>query len=243
MPPLITVIIPVKNNREYLKKALSSIRGQTHTNLEIMIIDDGSDIPLEDVVKKESDTRIKYFRHEKSKGLPASINVGLKNGTGNFFARQDSDDWSMPERFSKQLAMFEGNVGFVSTWGKTVDQNGNPMRDGYIGHKIRRFKAPVIQQKMLSVPANFILGPSMMFKREVYEKIGLSDEFFTMGEDDFNYWVRGFQFFDLRVVEEELYVYRRHRGSMRTVNHPLTPEQRQAVAYERAYTNTIIKGD
>jgi len=237
---MITTILPVHNNHGYIRDAVNSILNQTYRDLELIVIDDGSnpEIDLSDI----KDDRIRLFRNEEKTGLPNAINVGIKNGKGDYFARQDSDDQSTPTRFEEQIAMFRDDIGLVSTWGSVIDQNGVNIRDGYIKRKIRSINSIEIQKRMLRGPTNYILGPSVMFSRKVFDKIGYFDEYFRMGEDDFNYWVRAMQFFRFDVVEKELYIYRRHRGSMRIVQtHALTCEQRQAIAYQRAFQKPIVK--
>lgn len=91
---LVSVIIPVYNVETYLPQCLNSIKRQVYTNLEIIIVDDGSTdgsgVIIEDFAKE--DDRAKVF-HQENKGVSAARNKGLENATGKWIAFVDGDDW------------------------------------------------------------------------------------------------------------------------------------------------------
>ena len=114
--PKVSVIIPVYNVRKYLAESLDSIINQTYKNLEIIIIndgsDDGSEIICEEYAKK--DPRIKLI-HRENGGLSAARNTGLDNMTGKYVAFLDSDDAFIPETIEKSLnSMILHNVDCVA---------------------------------------------------------------------------------------------------------------------------------
>lgn len=93
MAPLISVIIPVYNTKDFLPDCLNAVLKQTYTNLEIIVIDDGSNdgcAKICDTYAKK-DTRIKLI-HQKNAGLSAARNAGLKLATGEFVTFIDGDD-------------------------------------------------------------------------------------------------------------------------------------------------------
>lgn len=95
--PLVSVIIPVYNVQPYLREALDSVINQTHSNLEIIIVDDGS-IDGSDTICDEykSDPRVKVV-HQENRGLSAARNIGLNLMTGEFVSFLDPDDAFYPE--------------------------------------------------------------------------------------------------------------------------------------------------
>jgi len=105
--PLVSVIITTYNRAYCLKKAITSAINQTYDNLEIIVLDDGSTDNTELVVKKISDSRIVYIRHQKNKGIGAARNTGIKNSKGSFIAFLDSDDEYLPEKIEKSLEVFK----------------------------------------------------------------------------------------------------------------------------------------
>jgi len=100
--PLISVIVPVYNVKPYLPKCLDSICGQTYTNLEIIVVDDGSTdgsgIICDEYAAKDS--RIKVI-HQENGGLSVARNKGLDVATGEYIAFVDSDDWIDREMYKE----------------------------------------------------------------------------------------------------------------------------------------------
>ena len=108
--PLITVAMPVFNAGEYLKPALLSIINQTYSNWELIIIDDGSTDGCFDNLPELNDSRIKVIRDGENKGIAIRLNQAIDLASGEFFARMDSDDISLPERFKMQVEMLEADL-------------------------------------------------------------------------------------------------------------------------------------
>ena len=99
--PLITVAMPIYNAGEYLPDAVNSIIAQTYTNWELFIIDDGSTDNAINSVESINDARIKILNDGLNKGLAARLNQAIDLAKGQYFARMDQDDISMPERHQK----------------------------------------------------------------------------------------------------------------------------------------------
>ena len=113
--PKVSVIIPVYNVKPYVTEALDSVINQTYKNLEIIVIDDGSNDGSESICDEYSkkDSRIKLI-HQKNGGLSAARNTGLDNMTGEYVAFLDSDDAFEPEAIDKSLdAMLANDVDLV----------------------------------------------------------------------------------------------------------------------------------
>lgn len=107
---LISVVLPVYNAENYLPDAIESILNQTYSNLELIIINDGSTDESLNIMKQwyEKDQRIKIISRE-NKGLIYSLNEGINIAKGEFIARMDADDISLPTRLEKQLAYLTQN--------------------------------------------------------------------------------------------------------------------------------------
>ena len=87
-----SIIIPVYNVQDYLKKCLDSVINQSYKNFEIIIINDGSEDDSESVIKSYKDKRIKYF-YQKNSGLSATRNNGVLKASGEYLLFVDSDDY------------------------------------------------------------------------------------------------------------------------------------------------------
>jgi glycosyltransferase involved in cell wall biosynthesis len=212
--PLISVLMPVYNNAAFLGQSIRSILDQTFEDFELIILDDGSTEPVWDVIDTFQDPRLVRLRHPTNVGLPGSLNHCLDAARGTYFARQDSDDVSLPTRFDSQVPLFRDGVGLVSCWGYTVNADGQRVptsEDSYLFSRIR------VSNEMIRGNigmGNFVLGAASIFRREVFECIGYYDEALLLAED-YNYWIRLLQHFDVAIVRQELYERRRHDQNMR----------------------------
>lgn len=100
---LVSVVIPTHNRPELLARAIESVRRQTHEQLEIIVVDDGSRDDTRRVVETFADARIRYLRHETSRGGGAARNTGVLAATGQFIAFLDDDDEWLPNKTEEQL--------------------------------------------------------------------------------------------------------------------------------------------
>lgn len=105
MRPLVSVVLPVRNGGEFLGQAVASILNQTFENLELVLIDDHSTDGAVSEIDK-SDPRLKVFSC-KGKGVAEAFNTGFHHAIGEFIARMDADDISLPERLACQLEYLE----------------------------------------------------------------------------------------------------------------------------------------
>lgn len=98
--PLVSVIMPCYNAASFLKEALDSIIHQTYSNLEIIVINDGSSDDSSEILENYAriDSRILLINHEMNKGLVFSLNEGIAKSSGEFIARMDADDISVLNR-------------------------------------------------------------------------------------------------------------------------------------------------
>jgi len=106
--PTVSVIMSVYNHKDYVGKAIESILHQTLRNLELIIINDGSIDGSLDVIRKyeKLDSRILVI-DQNNQGLTRSLNTGVRKSSGQYIARQDADDISMPNRLEKQLNVLQ----------------------------------------------------------------------------------------------------------------------------------------
>ena len=102
--PLISVIVPVYNNEEQLGRAVESVLAQTHRNLEIILVDDGSTDGSGAICDRfaRRDSRVKVV-HQDNKGVSAARNVGLDTASGEWIGFVDGDDWVKPEMYVELL--------------------------------------------------------------------------------------------------------------------------------------------
>ena len=105
--------MPAYNAEKYINEAIDSILAQTFTDFEFIIIDDGSTDSTCAIVESYSDSRIRFFKNEHNLGVAATLNRGLDLARGEYIARMDADDISLPTRFEKQAAYMDSHPDVV----------------------------------------------------------------------------------------------------------------------------------
>lgn len=105
--PSVSVVIPAYKARNYLKKSLSSVATQDYPNLEVLVIDDCSPEPIDDILAEYAENTSapphRLFRHVQNQGLGASRNTGIKNARGEYIAFLDHDDVWKPDHVSNLM--------------------------------------------------------------------------------------------------------------------------------------------
>ncbi len=126
MNPKVTVLMSVYNGEKYLREAIDSILGQTFTDYEFIIVDDGSTDGTVDIINSYDDQRVLLIRNDRNVGLTVSLNRGLGLARGEYVARMDADDISLPHRFSKQVAFMDAHseVGACGAYAILIDSVG-----------------------------------------------------------------------------------------------------------------------
>ena len=123
--PLISIIVPVYNVKDYVEKCLDSICGQSYTNLEIIVVDDGSTDGSGKICDAyaSKDRRIKVI-HRKNGGLSAARNEGLDAATGEFLGFVDSDDWIDLDMFKFLYELLETEEADISICSHYIERSG-----------------------------------------------------------------------------------------------------------------------
>lgn len=197
-----SVIIPCYNPQEYLKEALESVRKQTAPVLEIILIDDGSKIPVS-VPEKWNGPEIRLFR-QQNKGVAAARNFGMEVTKGELIAFLDQDDYWAPEKIELQEKSLMENPSAAASFVRAVLQPGffgfGPYPDITIS------KAEFIK----ALWNNAFLAPSMvMIRKSVISQAGKFREDLLIG-DDIEFWFRLLKIGPFIQVPKALCYYRAH---------------------------------
>jgi glycosyltransferase involved in cell wall biosynthesis len=208
--------MPVYNAGEFLVESLQSVVNQTYKNWELIAVDDKSTDNSLEILKEfaKQDRRIRVFRNKKQKHVAATSSFALTKCRGEFIARMDADDISMPRRFEKQVAFLQKHTQVVMVGGQCeiIDRDGN-----MIGYK----KFPLTQKevyKMIfrSIP---VQQPSVMINRTLLPKDFVwYDKRFSVAEE-VELIFKMFQFGKIRNMPEVLLKYRIHGNNVSLV-HP-----------------------
>ncbi|MCB1305747.1 MAG: glycosyltransferase family 2 protein, partial [Leptospiraceae bacterium] len=100
-PGLVSVIIPTYNRGHIVEQAIESVLNQTYSQLELLVVDDGSSDNTRNVIQKIQDERVQFIERSQNGGQNAALNTGLEHAEGQFIAFLDSDDLWKPEFLEK----------------------------------------------------------------------------------------------------------------------------------------------
>ena len=200
----VTILMSVYNGEKYLRKAVDSILNQTFKDFEFLIINDGSTDKTAEILQSYRDPRIKIVNNQKNMGLTKSLSRGLGIAKGDYIARMDADDISMPERLEKQVNMLEQRpeLGMVGTWYCVIDEKDN------IKYEVKNDGNPVILRWKLLFNNEFVHSSVMMRKRAYEDSGGYNPEF--QAAQDYDLWSRIAKKWQIGLVPKIL-CYRRER--------------------------------
>lgn len=194
--PLISVIIPVHNQQNYLGRCLRSILDQSlaKSDYEIILIDDGSTDNSKSIYNVFLDNII-LIKHKKNLGLPSALNKGIKCAKGRFFIRLDADDYVHHE-YLKILSLFlslNDNIDAVACDYQLVDKN----------------------EKVIEIKncMDFPIGCGIMFRQSHIVELGMYDEKQLIHEEK-DLRSRFLNKYNIKRVELPLYRYRKHENNM-----------------------------
>lgn len=214
--PLVSVIIPAYNAEAFIEKTLHSVLSQTYQNLEVLVVDDGSQDRTPEIIKSiaQQDKRVVLLQ-QKNAGVAAARNLGIEKSQGEFIAPIDADDIWYPENLERQVQCFlssDPSVGLVYSWSVDIDQDDVPTGI---------FRAAKIEGEVYItlVGHNFIgNASSSMIRRNCFDQIGGYNcqfkEQAAQGCEDWDLYLRIADVYQFRVVPEFLVGYRKMTNSM-----------------------------
>ncbi|PZO21745.1 MAG: glucosyl transferase [Leptolyngbya foveolarum] len=124
----VSIIIPLYNVEKFVRFALESAIAQTYSNIEILIVDDGSSDRSVDICQQFDDSRIRIIQ-QQNRGLSGARNTGIRHAKGDYVAFLDADDLWVPEKVEKHVRHLEAatDVGASFSYSKFIDERGNPL--------------------------------------------------------------------------------------------------------------------
>jgi glycosyltransferase involved in cell wall biosynthesis len=198
MPPRVSVVIPVFNRPEAVRRAIQSVLTQTFDDFEILVVDDASTDDTPAAVLAFDDPRIRLVRHDRKRGGSAARNTAIRAGSAPFVAFLDSDDEWLPTKLERQLEVFARGgerLGLVYTGTEMVYGDGSS--DVYIPRR----HADIVRAMLI---ANVIGDTSAgMVRRTVLEAVGGFDESLPASQE-MDLWLRICEEFVVDFIAEPL---------------------------------------
>ncbi len=198
--PKITVLMAVHNGERYIRDAVDSMLSQTFRDFEFLIIDDGSGDKTSDIINSYKDDRIRFVHNKENIGMGESLNKGIRLALGDYIARMDCDDISIPNRLDEQFTFMENNpeVVLCGSWVKTLGKVSHvwkfPIENDEI--KCRLLFDSVFVHSSVIMRKNILLEEGYFYNKEF------------IGAEDYELWVRMSKKYNLANIGKVLLKYR-----------------------------------
>lgn len=205
--PKVSVILPVYNGERFVRESIESVLGQTFTDFELIIINDGSTDGTGEILNSFTDPRIVLIERE-NRGLVDTLNEGLSFAHGEYVARIDADDVMLPERLAKQVAYLDEHpkVAVLGGWAEII--NG-------AGEVIGSYKYPPTGKGGLRayiLKHNPLIHPTVMYRRDAILRVGGYRQYRHI--EDYELWTRVLAKYRGANLPEIIIKYRVHGGSI-----------------------------
>ncbi len=200
----VSVILSVYNSEDTVREMVASILAQTFADFELIIVNDGCSDRTDTILREFEDPRIVLVVNERNIGLTRSLNKAIGLTQGEYLARQDADDVSMPTRFEKQVKFLDEHldVSLLGTARATLSRNGD------LVEKRVNLENPKYSDLL---ERNCFVHGSIMMRRKDVVAVGGYDELFRYTQD-YELWLRMAKTYTLWNLQEPLYGMRRHEN-------------------------------
>lgn len=179
--PLVSIITPSFNAEKFIAQTIESVQKQTHTNWEMIIVDDCSVDNTFSIIKEIAlkDKRIQYLRLEKNSGTGIARNIALSKSKGKYIAFVDSDDLWKPTKLEKQIDYLTTNqLPFTFSFYDCIDEEGNSIN--------KRVEAPRNLSYLQLFFCNYVGNLTGIYDVDYFGKIAISS---TRKRQDWMMWL------------------------------------------------------
>lgn len=235
--PTVSVVIAAYNASRWIGETLESVLAQDYTDCEIILVDDGSTDDTAQIVARYGE-RVRYI-HKSNGGQPSARNVGIRAAQGEYVAFLDADDLWTKEKLRLQVDLLH-ETGRAWTYSDAFvfdSESGDLLHRA--GQLQRLYEGDILEPLFLG---NFILSPTPVVRRSVFEQVGYfdEDEAVHIGEDWYM-WLRIAACYPVGLVSKPLAHYRVHTQSMTGGGDPLPRLTGYLTVIERMVAREPVK--
>lgn len=184
LAPAVSVVMTVWNaNREFLQQAIRSVLEQSFRDFELIVVEDPSPQPVDDLIAAFRDDRIRLIHRKERAPIGVALNEGIAAARAPLIARMDADDLALPHRLARQVAFLREHPD-IAVYGSRITIIDETNR--VIGHRL----LPVTHEEIAASMRryNCISHPSVMFRRNAFERAGGYSE--ALRVEDYDLWCR-----------------------------------------------------
>jgi len=222
----ISCVMPIYNAERYVEEAIQSILDQTFTDFELILVDDGSSDSSAEIIDRlaKQDSRIRVIRKENG-GIVSALNKGIRSARGEYLARMDADDISLPDRFAFQARYLDEHpeVALIGGRSKRIGPTGAEEPSDWTTSRTRtdigRFPPTVAVS----------LHPLIMTRRAAIVEVGGYSDKYPHAED-YDIFIKLGASGEVRNPEKDVLKYRVHGSNISLVH--LEQQERSAIASE-----------
>jgi len=196
----VSVIIPTYNRAHVLREAIDSVLTQRYSDLELLVVDDGSTDHTKEVVSSYA-SKLTYI-YQEHKGVSAARNRGIKHAKGDYLSFLDSDDLWLPDKLSLQMKFMRDHPEIHICYTEEIwirrGVRVNPMK------KHRKYSGMIFEH---CLPLCIVSPSSVLIARSLLEKVGVFDEEFEVCED-YDLWLRISARYPIYLIDTPLIIKR-----------------------------------
>ena len=199
----VSIVLPVYNGADHISNSIESIIAQIYQNWELIIVNDCSTDNTLDICNKfaRKDNRIKIISNTVNLKLPNTLNVGFDSATGDYYTWTSDDNMYRPNAIEVLVNTLNySDAVMVYSDYTNIDGEGNVLSEGKL------------QDPQFIVTGN-VCGACFLYTAEVAKKVGRYDANLFLAED-YDYWMRIYRCGKVMHLKDDLYLYRRHAGSL-----------------------------
>lgn len=190
--PRITVYLPSRNHAPFVEEAIHSVLAQSGPDLELLLVDDGSDDDTPLRLRRIRDPRFRAILWSQRRGASAAANHAIRFGSGEYLAAMTSDDRFRPGKLARQAAFLDAHPGVDAVTGlaEFIDERDRPLRWHWmIGVFDSENRTPAEWLRHFFFAGNALCHPSVMWRRTAFDAVGGYDESLHQ-LPDLDVWVR-----------------------------------------------------
>ena len=207
--PLVSIVIPVYNGANFLREAIESALEQTYSNIEILVINDGSNDNGEtELIAKSFGEKIRYFYKENG-GVATALNLGIAQMRGEYFSWLSHDDLYAPEKIESQMelaAELEDKREIIFSGFAIIDSQGRTLNQV---SSTKRYSREQLETPLFALMHGMISGCSLLIHKDNFDRVGLFREDLPTTQD-FDLWFRMMRHIPCRLCDGTLHKTRVH---------------------------------
>lgn len=226
--PRVSVVMPVHNGARWLEAAIDSVLAQDFRDFELILVDDASSDASSGIMAAAAarDARVRYLRLDTNVGLPAALNHGFAAARGGYHSWTSDDNLLRPQMLERLVALLDAEpaAGVAYADFTLIDEEGRELGRSRVGPIDRLLHSNNI-------------GACFLYRAAVTEALGGYDSA-LFGVEDYDFWLRAAPRFAFVPLHEDLYIYRKHDGSL-TARRAARIQALTAYVVERALPATL----